>query len=202
MSLQRDLSCNWTGTKSWGTGRTQWEEIKILLLLWTEPFLSGYIRDVFVPGLLKVCLSFAPLGHAKGKFFIFLLCSMLYWLLVLFLSVLLALSRFSLALCLFLLSSKDQTVHTLQQFSWCVESDCRLVSCLIPLLWGIKSQGETEEKRLDGTRRLPFYSHFYLFLFIFPPLGTSSVGLKTAVVYSWKFHIGSGKTTCFEKLSM
>lgn len=103
----------------------QWEKIRILLLLWAEPFLSGYIRDEFVPGLLKTCPSFAPLGHAKGKFFIFLFCSTLNWLLVLFLSVLLALSRFSLALY-FYCPAKPK----LQQFSWCVEF--RLVLCLIP----------------------------------------------------------------------
>lgn len=72
----------------------------------------------------------------------------------------------------------------------------------LPLIWNIKSQGEAEVKRLDGTRPLPVYSHFYLFLLIFPSSGTSSIGWKTAVVYSWKFYIGSGKMTCFEKLSM
>lgn len=172
----------------------QLEEITILLLLWAEPFLSGYIRDVFEPVLLKVCPSFAPLGHARGKFFIFRLCSVLYWLLVLFLSVLLALPRFSLALCLFLLSSKDQTTHKFQQFSWCVEPDFRLVSCLIPLLWSIQSQGETEEEKPDRTKPFPFYSHFCLFfLFLFPPLETSSVGLKQLSCILENFILDQGK---------
>lgn len=114
---------------------------------------TGSIRDVFVPGLLEEHPSFAPSGHAKGEFFIFLPCSKLRWLLFLFLGVsfLLALSWFSLALCLFLLSSKDQTMHNLQQFSWSVVPDCRPVSCPILCIFflyhGVSSHSEKQEKK-------------------------------------------------------
>lgn len=54
---------------------------------------TGSVRDAFVTLLLEAYPSFAPSGHAKGEFFIFLFRSKLHWLLVLFLGVsLLALS--------------------------------------------------------------------------------------------------------------
>lgn len=68
------------------------------------------------------------------------------------------------------------------------------MSCLIPLLWSIQSQGETEEEKLDGTKPFPFYSHFYLFfLFLFPPLETSSVGLKQLSCILENFILDQGK---------
>lgn len=64
--------------------------------------------------------------------------------------LLIALYWFSLALCLFLLSSKDQTINNLQQFSWFVVPDCRPVSYAILYIFflyhGVSSHREKQEK--------------------------------------------------------
>lgn len=104
VSLQGVLWCGWPGVRSWGTGRVQWEEIKIL----TPPEQSccyratGSLGDVFVPTSLEVDASLAPSGHSAGDFFIFLLCSKLHWLLFYF-RIFLLLALFWLSvLCVYL----------------------------------------------------------------------------------------------------
>lgn len=127
-----------------------------------------------------------------------------FWVFILF-----ALSWFSLALCLFLLSSQDQTTHNLQQFSRSVVPDCGPTSCFILYIFSFTMEypvtSRNRRKRPGWDRVFPFLQSFLSVLpvcFFFSPLGTYSVGLKTSGVYSWKFYFGSRQTSCFEKLSV
>lgn len=187
--------------KSWGAGRIQWEEIKILLLLWAELFLSGYIRDVFVAGYLKYALNILLLWAMQRENLFSVPCCTGYW----FCSwVFCLLYPYFLLLCVYFYCPAKTRPGPAVLLIW----GTRFQACVMPHSFTVeyKVTGSHRRKKTDGTRHFPvyslIYSHFYLFLFLFPPLGISSVSFKTTVVYSWKFCVGSGKTTCFEKLSI
>lgn len=125
-----------------------------------------------------------------------------FWVFILF-----ALSWFSLALCLFYCPAKTRPCTTSSSSPDLWYQIAGL--CPAPLfiyfsfILEYPVTNRNSRKRAGWDHVFPLLQSFLSILPVsFSPLGTCSVGLKTSVVYSWKFYFGSRQTSCFEKLSM
>lgn len=138
----------------------QWEEIKVLLFLWAAPFLSGDIRDVFGPGLLKVCLSFAPLGHAKVKFFrISSLCHVVLATGFVFECFTCSIRIFSYSLFIFTVQQRPDHAQAPAVLLMC---GIRFQACVMPHSFTVeyKVTGRNRRKKTGWDQAFPFLQSF------------------------------------------